>query len=101
MSRDTVRDHVLQSLRAREAALRRSGVTGLYLFGSMARDTAGPDSDVDLFFDYADPRFSMIELIDVQTQITAILGRRADVMTRGSLHPMLRDAIEASAIQVF
>jgi hypothetical protein len=44
----------------------RSGVARLYLFGSVARHEARPDSDVDLFFDTDNPRFSLIELVDVQ-----------------------------------
>ena len=31
---------------------------GLYLFGSTARDQARETSDVDLFFDYDNPKFS-------------------------------------------
>ena len=30
-----------------------------------------------------------------------ILGRKADIMTRRSLHPVLRARIEESALQVF
>jgi predicted nucleotidyltransferase len=30
-----------------------------------------------------------------------ILGRKTDIMTRASLHPVLRERIEASALLVF
>jgi predicted nucleotidyltransferase len=40
-------------------------------------------------------------LIDVQERVNAILGVKSDVMTRASLHPMLRDRIEAEAHRVF
>jgi predicted nucleotidyltransferase len=95
------REQVISSLRAHEPALHRSGVCRLYLFGSVAREQARPDSDVDLFFDTDNPRFSLIELVDVQERITAILGVESDVMTRASLHPLLRPQIEAEAMQVF
>jgi len=72
-------------------------VAALYLFGSTARG----DSDVDLFFEYDNPNFSLIELVRVKDRVRTILGVRADVMTRDSLHPMLRERIEASAIRVF
>lgn len=95
------REQVIAVLRAHQAELHRRGVARLYLFGSVARDEARPDSDIDLFFDTDDPRFSLIELVDVQERVNAILGTQSDVMTRASLHPMLRPRIEAEALRVF
>ncbi|HKS89170.1 MAG TPA: nucleotidyltransferase domain-containing protein [Stellaceae bacterium] len=95
------REQVLAALRDHEQELHRAGISRLYLFGSVARDQARAGSDVDLFFDTDDPRFSLIELIDLQEHITAILGTTTDVMTRASLHPMLRSQIEAEALRVF
>ena len=42
------RQRIITRLRAHEAELRRAGVLSLSLFGSAARDDAGPASDVDL-----------------------------------------------------
>jgi predicted nucleotidyltransferase len=95
------RDHVIEILRTHEAELHRAGVARLYLFGSVARSDATLDSDVDLFFDTDNPVFSLIELVDVQEQVSDILGTETDVMTRASLHPMLRPQIEAEALRVF
>ena len=95
------REQALTTLRAHQDELKRLGVGELYLFGSTARDEAGDDSDVDLFFDYNNPRFSLIELIDVKDRCAALLGAKADVMTRDSLHPLLRSDIEAAAVRVF
>jgi uncharacterized protein len=95
------RDDVIAKLRAHEADLQQIGVARLYLFGSVARQDARPDSDVDLFFDTDNARFSLIELVDVQDRVSDILGTETDVMTRASLHPMLRDRIEAEALRVF
>jgi len=95
------REQVIETLRARQADLHRFGVAHLYLFGSLSRNQARTDSDVDLFFDTDNPRFSLIELVDVQACISDILGAESDVMTRESLHPMLRPSIEAEAQRVF
>ena len=92
---------VITALRGHQAELHRVGVSSLYLFGSVLRNEAGAESDVDLFFDTDNPRFSLIELVDVQERVNAILGVKSDVMTRASLHPMLRDRIEAEALRVF
>jgi uncharacterized protein len=94
-------DKVIDTLRGHEADLHWAGVARLYLFGSVARREARPESDVDLFFDTDNPRFSLIELVYVQQRVCEILGAETDVMTRASIHPMLRDRIEAEAIRVF
>lgn len=95
------RDDVIRRLRQHQAELRRFGVCALFLFGSTARDDARPESDVDLYFDYDDPKFSLIELAELQSRLERLLGSPIDVMSRASLHPRLRSAIEHSAVQVF
>jgi hypothetical protein len=95
------RDEAITKLREHEAVLRQLGVQHLYLFGSTARGEAGEDSDVDLFFDYERGKLGLFELMDVKEQTPRILGRKADIMTRDSLHKVLRSRIEAAALQVF
>jgi hypothetical protein len=95
------RDEAITKLREHEAELRQLGVLHLYLFGSTARGEAGEDSDVDLFFDYERGKLGLFELMDVKEQTSRILGRKADIMTRDSLHKVLRSGIEAAALQVF
>jgi uncharacterized protein len=95
------RDEVIGKLKQHEADLKRLGVEHLYLFGSTARDEAREDSDVDLFFDYERGKLGLFELMDVKEETSRILGCKADIMTRDSLHKVLRSRIEASALQVF
>jgi predicted nucleotidyltransferase len=95
------RDQVIATLKAHQAELKQLGVESLYLFGSTARDEARADSDVDLFFDYQEGKFGLFDLMDVQEHASRILGRPADVMTRDSIHKVLRPRIEASALRVF
>ncbi len=95
------RDAVLAALRAHEAELRRLGMEHLYLFGSIERGDAREDSDVDPFFDHPVGSLGLFELMDVKETAVRILGCKTDIMTRRSLHPVLRAGIEASAQQVF
>ena len=83
-------------------AVRALGATSLYLFGSAARNEAKADSDLDLFIDYdLDGKFSLLELVGIKLLLEQKLGVPVDVTTRDSLHPMLRDDIERSAVRVF
>jgi len=95
------RDAAIARLKAHEAELKRLGVDHLYLFGSTARNEALPDSDVDLFFDHPVASIGLFELMDVKEAASRILGCKADIKTRRSLHRVLRDQIESSALQVF
>ena len=52
------------------------------------------------FFDYQKGRLDLFGLMDIKERAT-ILGRRADIMTRDSIHRMLRLRIEQSAVPVF
>ena len=95
------RDEAISRLQEHEADLKRLGVERLYLFGSTARGEATDESDVDLFFDYEKGKLGLFELMDVKEYAASILGRKTDIMTRDSLHKMLRQTIEASAVRVF
>ncbi|WP_119421008.1 nucleotidyltransferase family protein [Desertibaculum subflavum] len=96
-----LREDVIARLRAEEAALKRAGVEHLYLFGSVAREQAQPASDVDLYFEHQKGAIGLFDLMDLQERIREILGRPVDLLTKDSLHPMLRPGIEASALRVF
>jgi predicted nucleotidyltransferase len=51
-------DDILQMLAAYQRAFERFGVRSLALFGSVARDEAGPDSDVDFLVEFEGPATS-------------------------------------------
>ena len=95
------RAEAIAVLQSHRSELQSLGVDHLYLFGSTARDEATPTSDVDLFFDHPEGSLSLFGLMDIKDAAARILGCKADSMTRRSLHPILRQAIEASAEQVF
>ncbi len=95
------REEAISRLKAREAEFKRLGVEHLFLFGSTARGEAHDGSDVDLFFDHPEGSLGLFELMDVKEAAARFLGCDADVMTRRSLHPLLKRGIEASAVQVF
>jgi hypothetical protein len=90
------------ALREHTDAVRAFGATSLYLFGSTARDEAGPASDLDVFVDYdRKGRFSLVELVGIKQLLERRLGVPVDVTTRDSLDPLLRDRIESSAERIF
>lgn len=95
------REETIRRLHESQAELKRLGVEHLYLFGSVARGEAREDSDVDLFFDHPEGSIGLFQLMDIREAAGRVLGRKADITTRRSLHPLLKQRIEASALQVF
>ena len=79
------------------ALARRRGVTGVRVFGSMARGGGREDSDVDLLVTLA-PGTSALALGGLLLDAQELLGRRVDVVTEASLHPALRDRVLADAV---
>jgi uncharacterized protein len=95
------RDTAISLLKAHEAELRHLDVQHLYMFGSTAREKSPAYSDVDLFFDHEWGKLSLFDVMEIQDVAARILGCKADAMTRGSLHPVLQDRIETSALPIF
>ena len=97
----TQRDEIVARIRKHAAAIRAEGATALYLFGSMARNEADANSDIDLFVDY-DPnsRFSLLNMSGIRLIVMAEVGRDVDITTRDSLHPRLKDRILAESVRV-
>ena len=79
------------------ALARRRGVTSVRVFGSMVRGQGHDDSDIDLLVTLA-PGISALALGGLLLDAQDLLGRRVDVVTEASLHPILRDRVLAEAV---
>ena len=77
----------------------RYGVTRLALFGSIARDTAHDDSDVDILVAFDGPATSE-RYFGVQFYLEDQLGLPVDLVTEKALRPELRPFIEKEAVHV-
>jgi len=74
-------------------------IKSLALFGSVARDQARPDSDVDLLVEF-DRLVGLRGFMDCRFELEAILGRPVDLVMRSALKPSRRAAVEAEAVLV-
>lgn len=65
---------------------RRWQVKELALFGSVLRDDFTPDSDIDVLVTFPpETRRSLFDLVDMQDELSGLLRRKVDLVTRGSL----------------
>lgn len=70
----------------------------LDLFGSVARDEASADSDVDLLVEFDRP-IGLFHFFRVQQRLEEILGAPVDLVMRDAVKPQLRERIFAEAIR--
>ena len=94
------RDDVLAILRAEQPRLRSEfRVKSLALFGSVARDEACAESDVDLLVEFDRP-VGLFGLIRLQEYLEGRLGCKVDLGTPGGLKARIRDRVLAESIHV-
>ncbi len=75
----------------------QNGVVNIRVFGSMARNDARDDSDVDLLVDLADG-YSGFALGGFLTEVSELLQREVDVVTEKSLHPRIHDKVVSESL---
>ncbi len=70
----------------------KHGVTEVRVFGSMAREDADEDSDVDLLV-RPQPGTSLLDLGGLLMDAQDLLGRRVDVVSEQALNPRMRKRV--------
>lgn len=69
-----------------EAFCRRWQIVELALFGSALREDFGRDSDVDFLVSFApEARWSLVDRVRMQRELTELLGRRVDLVSRRAI----------------
>jgi len=75
-------------------------ISALFLFGSVARDEAREDSDINILVEFSHP-IGLFQLISLKGDLEALLGRRVDIGTRRSLKPQVKGRVLEEAIRIF
>ncbi len=73
-----------------------NGATRVRIFGSFARGTARPDSDIDLLIDL-EPGRHLLHVIAIKQDLEELLGREVHVVTEAAISPYIRDEVLRSA----
>ena len=89
-----------------EAALadvcRRYQIKELSLFGSTARGEQRQDSDIDLLVEFLpDAQRSLLTHIAAQRELSELLGRQVDLMSKRTLRIEFRDQVLAEAKNIY
>jgi len=83
----------------REELEERFRVVSLALFGSTARDEAGPESDVDLLVEFHETP-GLTEYMRLKFWLEDSLGRPVDLVMKKALKHWAKPLVEAESIRV-
>ncbi len=82
-----------------QAFCRRHPIRRLSLFGSVIHGDFGPDSDVDVLVEFhTDARVGYFKLVQMQMELTDIIGRPVDLRTPAELSRYFRDQVMREAV---
>jgi predicted nucleotidyltransferase len=94
------RDQAIQRLLAIETEIRRLGVRRLSLFGSVARDEARADSDVDVLVEFIPSEKTFDRFMALADLLEKALAHRVELVTTEALSPYIGPHILAEAMDV-
>ena len=79
--------------------LKNAGVIRSSVFGSYVRGEQKEDSDIVMLVDF--PRGKgLFEFVGLGQELEDVLGKKVDLVTYKSLHPLLKDRILAEQVQI-
>ena len=74
-------------------------ILSLAIFGSIARDEATAESDLDVLVEFERP-ISLSQFIALEAELAGLTGRRVDLVTRRALKPFISQRILGEATPV-
>ena len=81
---------------------RRYSVKELAVFGSAARGEMRPDSDIDLLVEFQPGvKIGLLKHIAAQRELSELLGRKVDLVSKQALRSEMRDEILAEARNIY
>ena len=87
-----MRRHIEELRKKILPVLQRYDVVRASVFGSFVRGEVQEGSDIDILVEFKGEK-SLLDLAGLKIELEELLGRRVDVLTYNSLHPLLKDKI--------
>lgn len=79
--------------------LKRYLIKRAAIFGSVAKGTMSPNSDLDLLIE-PEKGFTMFNLLNLEKEIAVLTQRKVDVIEYSAIKPSIRDEVLVSAISI-
>ncbi len=79
--------------------LKQAGVKKSSLFGSYVRGDQTKKSDIDILVELPKGS-SLLDLVRLERELQTTLGKKVDLLTYNSIHPLLKGYIEKDQLQI-
>jgi predicted nucleotidyltransferase len=80
---------------------RRHHIRRLAFFGSVLRDDFQADSDVDVLVEFERGKVPGFAMVDVEDELSKLMGRKVDLQTPNSLSRYFRDRVMREALDQY
>ena len=81
------KQEIYQRLRESQSLLKKYGAKRIGLFGSFARGTQSPESDVDMLVEFEEGQKSFDHFMNLALLLEDLLQRKVELVTPASLSP--------------
>ena len=82
------------------AILTRNDAEWIAIFGSYARRSAAPTSDIDILVRFSRQK-SLFQLVRIEDELARALHMQVDLVTENAVSPYLADAIYRDAVVIY
>ncbi len=80
--------------------LKKYGAKSIGIFGSRARGTHRPDSDLDILVDFVKSP-SLLQFVLIENELSESLNLKIDLVTENALSPYIADQIHSELIKLY
>ena len=80
--------------------MKQAGVIRSSLFGSYARGENTLKSDIDFLVEFPRGK-SLLDLIGLEMELEKVLGKKVDLVTFKSVHPLIKEYVENDQLSLF
>ncbi len=88
---------ILEQLNQKAKELKQNfSVRSIGLFGSLVRNEADSESDVDILVDFIEPTFD--HYMDLKFYLESLFGRQVDLVIADTVKPRLKSVIKGEVI---
>jgi hypothetical protein len=90
-------ESILEQLNQKAGELKQNfTVCSIGLFGSLVRNKADSESDIDILVDFVEPTFD--HYMDLKFYLEKLFGREVDLVTADTVKPRLKNVINREVI---
>lgn len=81
-------------LTQKKSQLKKRGITEIGIFGSYVKNSATPESDIDILIDIQRPSpIGLLELLEIENQLSEELNTKVDLVIKSDLKPAIGSQI--------